>query len=93
MTDQTGVAAERHGPGLRTVVAASAAGTAFEWYDFFIFGSLAGVIAQHFYAEVGASTGYILALITFGVGFVVRPLGAGSATERVGRRPSWSPSP
>ena len=89
MTDQTGVAAERHGPGLRTVVAASAAGTAFEWYDFFIFGSLAGVIAQHFYAEVGASTGYILALITFGVGFVVRPLGAlvfGWFGDRTGRK-------
>lgn len=46
----------RPGPGLKTVVTASAAGTAFEWYDFFIFGSLAGVIASHFYAEVSEAT-------------------------------------
>ena len=80
------------GPSLRTVVGASAAGTAFEWYDFFIFGSLAGVIAQHFYAEVGAATGYILALITFGVGFVVRPLGAlvfGWFGDRTGRKTTF----
>ncbi|MBN8551721.1 MAG: MFS transporter [Caulobacterales bacterium] len=80
------------GPSLKTVVGASAAGTAFEWYDFFIFGSLAGVIAQHFYAEVGAATGYILALITFGVGFVVRPLGAlvfGWFGDRTGRKTTF----
>jgi len=74
MSDQ-GTAAEK-GPGLGTVVAASAAGTAFEWYDFFIFGSLATVIAKHFYANVNEATGFILALATFAVGFFVRPLGA-----------------
>lgn len=63
-------------PGLTTVVAASAAGTAFEWYDFFIFGSLATVIASHFYTGVNEATGFILALATFAVGFFVRPLGA-----------------
>ncbi len=59
MTDDATQAAPgtRPGPGLKTVVAASAAGTGFEWYDFFIFGSLAGVIAQHFYAEVSEATG------------------------------------
>ena len=70
------------------MVVASAAGTAFEWYDFFIFGSLATVIARHFYADVGEATGYILALLTFGVGFVVRPLGAlvfGWFGDRTGR--------
>jgi len=80
------------GPGLRTVVVASAAGTAFEWYDFFIFGSLATVIARHFYAEVGEATGYILALLTFGVGFVVRPLGAlvfGWFGDRTGRKTTF----
>jgi MFS family permease len=69
-------AADHKEPGLTTVVAASAAGTAFEWYDFFIFGSLATLIARHFYAGVSEATGFILALITFGVGFFVRPLGA-----------------
>ncbi|MCS6624616.1 MHS family MFS transporter [Roseibacterium beibuensis] len=92
MTDETTQAAPGSGPGLKTVVTASAAGTAFEWYDFFIFGSLAGVIAQHFYAEVNEATGYILALLTFGVGFVVRPLGAlvfGWFGDRTGRKTTF----
>lgn len=79
-------------PSLRTVVGASAAGTAFEWYDFFIFGSLTTIIARHFYADVGEATGYILALLTFGVGFVVRPLGAlvfGWFGDRVGRKTTF----
>ncbi|MEQ7155993.1 MFS transporter [Brevundimonas aurifodinae] len=79
-------------PGLTTVVGASAAGTAFEWYDFFIFGSLTAVIARHFYADVGEATGYILALLTFGVGFVVRPLGAlvfGWFGDRTGRKTTF----
>ena len=91
MTDPVSAPA-REGPSLRTVVGASAAGTAFEWYDFFIFGSLTGIIAQHFYAEVGAATSYILALITFGVGFVVRPLGAlvfGWFGDRTGRKTTF----
>jgi MFS family permease len=90
MTDQAEGA--RPAPSLRTVVGASSAGTAFEWYDFFIFGSLTGIIAQHFYADVGAATGYILALITFGVGFVVRPLGAlvfGWFGDRTGRKTTF----
>jgi MFS family permease len=77
---------------LRTVVAASAAGTAFEWYDFFIFGSLTAVIARHFYADVGEAASYILALLTFGVGFVVRPLGAlvfGWFGDRTGRKKTF----
>lgn len=80
------------GPGLRTVVAASAAGTAFEWYDFFIFGSLTTIIARHFYADVGEAASYILALLTFGVGFVVRPLGAlvfGWFGDKTGRKTTF----
>ncbi len=80
------------GPGLRTVVTASAAGTAFEWYDFFIFGSLTTIIARHFYADVGEATSYILALLTFGVGFVVRPLGAlvfGWFGDKTGRKTTF----
>lgn len=83
---------QESGPGLRTVVMASAAGTAFEWYDFFIFGSLAAVIAKHFYADVGETTSYILALLTFGVGFVVRPLGAlvfGWFGDKTGRKTTF----
>ena len=84
--------AEKKAPGLKTVVGASAAGTAFEWYDFFIFGSLTTIIARHFYADVGESTAYILALLTFGVGFVVRPLGAlvfGWFGDRTGRKTTF----
>jgi MFS family permease len=84
--------AQDKGPGLKTVVGASAAGTAFEWYDFFIFGSLTTIIAKHFYADVGEATAYILALLTFGVGFVVRPLGAlvfGWFGDRTGRKTTF----
>ncbi|WP_417232713.1 MFS transporter [Brevundimonas sp.] len=92
MTTDATATAGKPAPGLRTVVVASAAGTAFEWYDFFIFGSLATVIAHHFYAEVGEATGYILALLTFGVGFVVRPLGAlvfGWFGDKTGRKTTF----
>jgi predicted MFS family arabinose efflux permease len=71
------------------VVAASSAGTVFEWYDFFIFGSLASIIATHFFAGVGETTGFILALLTFAAGFFVRPFGAlffGRIGDRVGRK-------
>lgn len=72
----TGAQSGAREPGLLTIVAASATGTTFEWYDFFIFGNLATVIAKHFYAGVNDATGFILALATFAVGFFVRPLGA-----------------
>ena len=71
------------------VLAASAAGTVFEWYDFFIFGSLAAIIARHFFAGAGETQGYIFALLTFAAGFAVRPLGAlvfGYFGDRTGRK-------
>src|SRR5579871_4843815 len=71
------------------VLAASAAGTVFEWYDFFVFGSLASIIAKHFFASAGATQGYIFALLTFAAGFAVRPLGAlvfGYVGDRTGRK-------
>ena len=89
MTDAAETRAE---PGLRTVVAASATGTAFEWYDFFVFGALATVIARHFFADAGETVAYILALLTFGLGFVVRPLGAlvfGWFGDRTGRKTTF----
>ncbi|HWE05655.1 MAG TPA: MFS transporter [Rhizomicrobium sp.] len=70
-------------------MAASCAGTVFEWYDFFIFGSLAAIIAAHFYSGAAASQGYIFALLTFAAGFAVRPLGAlvfGRFGDRRGRK-------
>ncbi len=71
------------------VLAASAAGTIFEWYDFFIFGSLAAIIAKHFFASAGEAQGFIFALLTFAAGFAVRPLGAivfGWFGDRTGRK-------
>ncbi|MDQ3124625.1 MAG: MFS transporter [Pseudomonadota bacterium] len=89
MTDTVETKAD---PSLRTVVVASAAGTAFEWYDFFVFGSLATVIARHFFADAGETVAYILALLTFGLGFIVRPLGAlvfGWFGDRTGRKTTF----
>jgi len=71
------------------VLAASCAGTVFEWYDFFIFGSLAAIIGAHFYAGAGAAQGYVFALLTFAAGFAVRPFGAlvfGRFGDRNGRK-------
>lgn len=72
-----------------TVVAASAAGTAFEWYDFFIFGSLTQVISRTFFAGLNDTAGTLAALALFGVGFAFRPIGAlvfGAVGDRLGRK-------
>ena len=58
------------------VIGASALGTLFEWYDFYLYGSLAGFIASHFFSGVNEPTSFIFALATFAVGFIVRPAGA-----------------
>ena len=74
---------------LRTVVGASAAGTTFEWYDFFVFGSLTQVISKTFFSGLPETAGYIAALALFGAGFAFRPLGAlvfGRIGDRVGRK-------
>jgi len=71
------------------VIFASAAGTMIEWYDFFIFGSLAVVLSQKFYPPGNETFAYIAYLSTFAVGFVVRPFGAlffGRIGDRVGRK-------
>lgn len=61
---------------MRQVVAASAAGTVFEWYDFFVYGALASVMAPHFFAGLPDAQAFVFTLLTFAFGFVVRPLGA-----------------
>jgi MFS family permease len=58
------------------VIGGASAGTIFEWYDFYLYGSLAGFITKHFFSGVNETTGYILALLAFAAGFAVRPLGA-----------------
>ncbi|HEX4181440.1 MAG TPA: MFS transporter [Caulobacteraceae bacterium] len=77
------------GTPMFTVVAASAAGTAFEWYDFFIFGSLTQVISKTFFAGLTDTAGTLAALALFGVGFAFRPIGAlvfGHIGDRLGRK-------
>src|SRR5678816_3248535 len=71
------------------VIAASAVGTMIEWYDFYIFGSLAAIIAPLFYPPGNATLALIAYLSTFAVGFVVRPFGAlffGRIGDLVGRK-------
>ena len=74
------------------VVTASSAGTAFEWYDFFIFGSLAAVISKVFFAGLEPTAAMIAALGLFAAGFAFRPLGAiivGAMGDRVGRKATF----
>ncbi len=74
---------------LRTVVAASAAGTAFEWYDFFVFGSLTQVIQKTFFSGLPETAGIAAALALFGAGFLFRPIGAlvfGRIGDSLGRK-------
>ncbi len=74
---------------IRVVVAASAAGTAFEWYDFFVFVPLATIISRIFFAGLNESAAYVFALGSFAAGFAFRPLGAlifGRIGDRTGRK-------
>ena len=80
---------EKKAASLRTVVAASSAGTTFEWYDFFVFGSLTGVISKTFFTGLPETAGLAAALALFGAGFLFRPLGAlvfGRIGDRAGRK-------
>ena len=71
------------------VITASSAGTMIEWYDFYIFGSLAAIISTQFYPEGNATANFLKTLATFAVGFAVRPFGAlvfGRIGDLVGRK-------
>jgi len=75
--------------GLGKIIFASAVGTMIEWYDFYIFGSLAAVLSLKFYPAGNATFAYIAYLATFAVGFLVRPFGAlffGRIGDLVGRK-------
>ena len=88
-TQETSPTAVEAPTPMRTVVAASSAGTTFEWYDFFIFGTLTQVLSKVFFAGVNDTLAFIFALAIFGAGFAVRPLGAlffGRIGDRVGRK-------
>jgi len=71
------------------VIAASSAGTMIEWYDFYIFGSLAAILATQFYPPGNQTANFLKTLATFAVGFAVRPLGAlvfGRIGDMIGRK-------
>ncbi|MEO3723524.1 MFS transporter [Pseudomonas syringae] len=73
----------------RKVIFASSLGTVFEWYDFYLYGSLAAIIAKHFFAGVNETTAFIFALLAFAAGFAVRPFGAivfGRLGDMIGRK-------
>ncbi len=58
------------------VITAASVGTVIEWYDFYLYGSLAAIITVQFFSGVNETTGFIFALMAFAAGFAVRPLGA-----------------
>jgi MFS family permease len=73
----------------RTVIVASSLGTVFEWYDFYLYGSLAAVIAKHFFTGLNETSAFIFALLSFSAGFAVRPFGAivfGRLGDLIGRK-------
>src|SRR5512133_4052339 len=60
----------------RRVIVASALGTVFEWDDFYLYGSLAAIIAKQFFSPLNETSQFIFALLAFAAGFAVRPFGA-----------------
>src|SRR5512147_2819059 len=73
----------------RKVVLASSLGTVFEWYDFYLYGSLAAIIAKQFFSALDAGSAFIFALLAFAAGFAVRPFGAlifGRLGDMIGRK-------
>jgi len=73
----------------KTVIFASSLGTVFEWYDFYLFGVLTGIIGAQFFAPLDESTRNIFTLLAFAAGFAVRPFGAlvfGRLGDLVGRK-------
>lgn len=79
-------------PSMRTVLIASCAGSMIEWYDFFIFGSLAAILARQFYPPNNPTASFLETLATFAVGFAVRPIGAlffGRIGDRLGRKKAF----
>ena len=73
----------------RMVIFASSLGTVFEWYDFYIYGTLAPFLAKYFFSAVPPNVAFIFTLLAFAAGFAVRPLGAlifGRLGDMIGRK-------
>ena len=75
--------------GHKKVIFASSLGPVFEWYDFYLYGSLAAIIARQFFTALNPTSGFIFALLAFAAGFAVRPFGAllfGRLGDMIGRK-------
>jgi MFS family permease len=75
--------------GHKKVIFASSLGTVFEWYDFYLYGSLAAIIAKQFFSGLNETSAFIFALLAFAAGFAVRPFGAiffGRIGDMIGRK-------
>ncbi|MFG6413660.1 MFS transporter [Roseateles sp. DC23W] len=73
----------------KKVIFASSLGTVFEWYDFYLYGSLAAIIAKQFFAGLEPGAAFIASLMAFAAGFIVRPFGAlvfGRLGDMIGRK-------
>jgi MFS family permease len=73
----------------RKVIFASSLGTVFEWYDFYIFGTLAAIVGKQFFAPLTPTAQFIMTLLAFAAGFAVRPFGAilfGRLGDMIGRK-------
>jgi MFS family permease len=82
-------AARPMSPEEKKVIFASSLGTVFEWYDFYLYGSLAAIIAKQFFSGLDAGSAFIFALLAFAAGFIVRPFGAlvfGRLGDMIGRK-------
>ena len=83
------VSGRRMTPEERKVIFASSLGTVFEWYDFYIFGTLAAIVGKQFFAPLSPTAQFIMTLLAFAAGFAVRPFGAlifGRVGDLVGRK-------
>jgi MFS family permease len=92
MTAMTASMEREHGTmtaNERLVIFASSLGTVFEWYDFYIYGTLAPILAAQYFAGVNPSAAFIFTLLAFAAGFAVRPFGAlffGRLGDLIGRK-------
>src|ERR1051326_3136816 len=95
ITSMTAITTSSYGEGRRMtseqrlVIFASSLGTVFEWYDFYIYGTLGAFLAKYFFSNVPANVGFIFALLAFAAGFAVRPFGAlifGRLGDMIGRK-------
>src|SRR5499426_2317399 len=91
MSTMTATSAKSAGMGKeeRFVILASSLGTVFEWYDFYLYGSLAAIIGAQFFSHYPEATRNVFALLAFAAGFLVRPFGAlvfGRLGDLIGRK-------